>query len=190
LAARTPEEAVESFFAPLYDAARCITDQPFWPSGNRPSQQPHSLTFYPHGSAGPLDSRFGRQSILFFLSHRFLVVSTDDQVRPSWQVATVGYMYAVLDRRGREIVAFHWNPADAGPPYPHVHISGRVEPLDIGDAYGRIPLGELHIPTAHLTFEAVIRFLITEFGVPPRRTDRPWQEVLSRADVAVKTWRG
>jgi hypothetical protein len=189
LAGQTPEEAVNAFFGPINEAARCITEQPFWPSGNHPSSQPHSLTFYPEGSAGPLDSKFGKNSILFFLSHLFVVVPTEDKDRGPWKVSTLGYIYAVLDRQGHEIVAFHWNPADAGPPYPHVHISGMVEPLNIGEKFDRVPLGDLHIPTDRLALEAVIRFLITEFGVPPRKTERPWSTVLDEGEAVFRAWR-
>mgnify|MGYP001271409931 FL=1 len=43
-----------------------------------------------------------------------------------------------------------------------------------------IPLDKLHIPTGRVSIEAVIRMLITEFGVRPLRED--WEKRLNETE--------
>lgn len=61
------------------------------------------------------------------------------------------------------------------------------------NAYGRHeasgPLGKLHLPTGRVSFEAVVRCLISDWGVTPARDD--WREVLDdteRRFLAYRTW--
>lgn len=93
-------------------------------------------------------------------------------------VNTSAYRYHILDRDDREIVAYHWHPEGVSSvTEPHLHLSGRLNPLDTGPRDVPIPLGEMHLPTGTVTLTQVVRLLITEFGVEPRRDD--WATVLS-----------
>lgn len=120
---------------------------------------------------------------------RYHIVETNDLNRGPWKVTTTGYEYALLDPQGREILTYHWNPVDAGPPYPHMHVSGRLTPLDIGKGLPPIPLGELHIPTDRVALEAVIRLLLEEFEVPPRKPEHEWRRILDEGEAAFRAWR-
>lgn len=176
---RTPEEAVEAFLDPLREAALCVTTQPLLGSAYKPAATPHVVAFAPPGYAVPLDTRFGRRSLRLFVSHRYRINETAPLGRERWRVSTIAYDYSLLDAEGNEILVYHWHPVDAGPVYPHLHLPGTLPPYPIGDRAFPVPLGDLHIPTAHVPFAAVIRLLVDEFGVPPRRPDADVRRVLN-----------
>lgn len=62
---------------------------------------------------------------------------------------------------GDELVSWHWHPNSRRD--PHLHVYGQHE------ASG--PLGKLHLPTGRVSFEAVVRCLILDWGVTPARDD-------------------
>lgn len=99
-----------------------------------------------------------------------------------WRATTTLYEYRLLDHRLEEQPVYHWQPGPdfAGLDHPHVHVSATLD-VQI-DALSRraIDLDKLHIPTGHVTLQDMIRMLITEFQVAPRRTD--WRETLGRMD--------
>lgn len=68
--------------------------------------------------------------------------------------------------------------------YPHLHLSGRLPPLELGSRAGSVRLGGMHLPTGgeigQVTLGDVVRLLITEFGVAPRRAG--WRRVVAEAD--------
>lgn len=79
-------------------------------------------------------------------------------------------MFRMMTHDEREILAFHFNPD--GPearPYPHLHLGPAAE-------VGLRVLTRAHIPTAIVTLAHVIRLLVDEFAVKPRRSD--WRAVL------------
>jgi hypothetical protein len=77
----------------------------------------------------------------------------------------------VNDEDERELFAYHWHPIGRSHvTTPHLHISGRTEPPELAQA---------HYPTGPVTLADVVRPLIADFQVPPRRTD--WQRILDRA---------
>ncbi|MGI8642914.1 MAG: hypothetical protein ACR2LS_02220 [Thermomicrobiales bacterium] len=95
-----------------------------------------------------------------------------------FEAHTTNYRYHILDRDDREILAYHWHPNSVSPvTEPHLHLSGRLRPLDVGARDVPVPLGEMYLPTGMVTLVQVVRLLITEFDVEPRRPD--WEAVLS-----------
>lgn len=93
-------------------------------------------------------------------------------------VSTSAYRYHILDRDGREILAYHCHPDGVSSvTEPHLHLSGRLSPLDTGPRDIPVRFDEMHLPTGMVTLAQVVRLLITEFGVEPRRDD--WEAVLS-----------
>ena len=65
-------------------------------------------------------------------------------------------------------------------------ISGRSLTGDASAINGSIPgdLDGLHLPTGRVSLEAVIRMLITEFAIAPRRAD--WRRTLDRTEAAFR----
>jgi len=113
---------------------------------------------------------------LLSITIEYEVVSVSDE-STVYRVVPVYYAYELLDREERELVAYHWHPAGISPVTdPHLHLSGRLAPLDLGPGDAPIPFGEMHLPTGPVTLADVVRLAITEFAVTPRRSD--WETVL------------
>lgn len=192
MAGRTPREAVGAFYAPLHDAALCITDRPFVADGFAPSDRSHSVTFQPIGEPVLLDSRYGRRTIGLTVTHLYGIARTDDPDRGPWEVESLAYSYELQDREGNELFSYHWDPSEASPSwakFPHLHVSGRVTPLPLGSGLPSLPLGGLHFPTDQVAFDAVVRMLLREFRVPARRPEAQWTRILADGEAAFSRWR-
>lgn len=114
------------------------------------------------------------------MDQRYTVAFGDDAP----VVRTSEYRYQILDAEGQEILAYHWHPVGVSPvTYPHLHLSGRLAPLDLGPGREPIRLGGMHLPTGGrvgmVTLADVVRVLIDEFGVQSRRAD--WRRILAEA---------
>ncbi len=116
------------------------------------------------------------------LRHVCQIVEADNTGRGRWSVETIAYWYHILDREGRELLAYHWHPRTVGPVFPHLHISSRIGTLPIGRNVPPVALGEMHLPTSHLPFAAVVRLLIGEFQIAPKRGD--WDAALAAGEAA------
>ena len=121
----------------------------------------------------------GAVQLALRIVHQYRVIEAPDE-RGHWKVSTAGYMYSLEDLEGHELLAHHWHPADPNPiKTPHLHL---------GAASGANALSAAaHFPTGRIAVEDVIRVLIRDFGVAPRRDD--WPEVLNEAQEAFNTWR-
>ncbi|MGH2561244.1 MAG: hypothetical protein ACRDJH_19415 [Thermomicrobiales bacterium] len=93
-----------------------------------------------------------------------------------FEVSIVGYNFEILDTEEQEILAYHWHPVSISPvAHPHLHLTHRARPFELSSGR-RIALAEVHISTGFLTLADIVRLLITEFDVEPRRSD--WAAVL------------
>lgn len=92
------------------------------------------------------------------------------------------YQYRLLDRDGRELLVYHWQPGAnfRGPDHPHLHISASLSAQINALERRSIDLDMLHLATGRVSLASVVRMLITEFGIAPRRHD--WTEMLDRAE--------
>ena len=101
-----------------------------------------------------------------------------------FRVTTRGYAYALTDHNGAELLAWHWHPESSSPwTTPHAHV-GTPALSDTGVFPRRA-----HIPTDRMSFEAFIRWLITEVPAAPVRED--WQPILALNEErfeAHRTW--
>jgi hypothetical protein len=135
-------------------------------------------------SPASLRSPSGGPSGLFFdVSILFAVVEAGSaESRRAWQATTEMYEYRLLDFDQRELLVYHWQPGPrfAGPDHPHLHVSAAVSAQRNALERAAIPLDRLHLATALAPLAAVVRMLITEFGVAPQRSD--WRLVLERAE--------
>lgn len=113
------------------------------------------------------------------MEHEY-VAAADGQ--GGFAVRTIADRYRVVDADEREVLAYHWHPIGVSPvTFPHVHLSGRLVPLDLGRGARSARLGEMHLPTGGaVSLAEVVRLLIAEFGVVPRRSD--WEGILAEAD--------
>jgi hypothetical protein len=103
-------------------------------------------------------------------------VEPDTETNSRFVGRVSAYFYVVAQADAREIVSFHWHPAGLGTATtPHLHIGPAATGSDPPFRPGS--LHKAHISTGYVPLEAVIRMLITEFGVEPRRAD--WESVLT-----------
>ncbi len=90
----------------------------------------------------------------------------------------IGYAYRLCEHGGREILVYHWHPEGVSPiTHPHMHLSTRIRPIPLEPVGSTYSLAAHHIPTGQITLADVVRYLIVEAGVEPRRGD--WAEVLA-----------
>ena len=123
-----------------------------------------------HGISGP---------VAFDLRIDYVVFVPSAAPRP-FDVDVIGYSYRMLERSGRELLAFHWHPVGLSRVVtPHLHLSSRLRPIPIEPVGLTISLADHHIPTGIVTLADVVRYLIVEIGIEPRRSD--WREVLASA---------
>lgn len=112
------------------------------------------------------------------VSHGFVVERSSEE--RGFDAHTVYYSYRVLEPDGREIVAYHWHPEGTSPiRHPHLHLTSRLPTIDLGPRFAPVALAEAHLPTGPVRLADVVRLLIDELGVAPRRTD--WGAVLAAA---------
>jgi hypothetical protein len=175
LPSKSPNAAVNVALDRLRRIAACITDRPVFASGYRASPEPHHFSFAPLQRDVPLRTRHGSRRVLLTMKQEYAV--DHDEGRRLFEVRTTGYSYRLLDREGREILAYHWHPVGISPiTFPHLHLT-RFRPIDLSLDSDPLALAEMHLPTGFGTLEDIVRLLITEFAVEPRRSD--WAEILA-----------
>jgi hypothetical protein len=81
-----------------------------------------------------------------------------------------------------EYVSRHTDPAFR---YPRHHVQFH---RDYDGVRGDFSPHKFHIPTGWVTIEEVIRFLITDLGVPPLIEN--WDEELRRSEEQFREWTG
>ncbi len=108
----------------------------------------------------------------------FLSVTQTYRVTPlgeGFKAKTTSYSYELSVKKDDNleiIAAFHWHPSKTAKlRWPHVHIRGNTAEGD---------LGRKHFPTARISIEDFLRFLIRDFDVKPRLAYDVWKEILTR----------
>ena len=98
-----------------------------------------------------------------------------------FDIVATGYSYQILGPDERELLVYHWHPiGQSTVTSPHLHLSSRVRPIELGRGLDAVAFAEMHIPTGRVRFADVVRLPIAAFGVAPRRGD--WEEVLAAED--------
>jgi hypothetical protein len=167
VAARTPREALEALVSPLRDVVGCITSIGLRTDGINPDRAPHTIDFLGQDVIR-LERRGIRPPILFLVSQGYAL---DREADGRWSARTTRWVYQVKNSDQRELFAYHWHPVGRSHvTAPHLHISGRTEPAELGD---------VHFPTGPVTLADVVRLLIRDFQVRPRRAD--WSRILDAA---------
>jgi hypothetical protein len=86
-----------------------------------------------------------------------------------WRIELSSYVFALLDRNGREVLTWHWHLGRefAGPNHPHLHVSAAVRFPDARGEAAPVVLDKLHLPTGVVLLPSVVRAPIEECGVQP-----------------------
>jgi hypothetical protein len=120
--------------------------------------------------------------VFFRVTLSFEVVVPED-VSHQYTTRIVSYEYRLIDHDDREILAFHWHPVGLSDVVdPHLHLSSRLNPIEIGRNQESLNLADMHIPTGFVMLEDVVRLLVAEFGIAPRRDD--WHDLLRENRMA------
>jgi hypothetical protein len=201
LDAPTPRGAVDALTAYLRGALQCIAQVEVLSTGTAPGLV-NNLMFVAANDAPanllPL-RRVDRAPYLHLkVAMEYAVVGvTEPPLRPRFRTSITMYMYSVLDLTGRELFAYHWHPTGVSAVRtPHFHAS-TTPPVLLPSAGNpsttELVLNRIHFPTHRLELDGLVRFLIIELGVGPRRAD--WVAVLDRIErlsnssVDGHTWR-
>lgn len=186
--ARNRRDAKDRFLTFLSRTLSCLDERAQWTTGPVLSKYggylpEDALTAFV--ATGPIElERRGAPAPLYFIPTLPFEIVKDDRVkRREFRVRTHGYIYVLAEDPTLERPMFEWHAHSyLGPPHPHVHVNG------ILDATGEILRG-WHLPTQRVSLEAVVRFLIEEFGIAAARQD--WDAVLSDAEqrfMAHRRW--
>jgi hypothetical protein len=104
-------------------------------------------------------------------------ISARDDPQHRGPIRLQEYRMSVTESDEREILAYHWHPHGQSPvTVPHLHVSGRIPPIQIAPGEA-VALADMHLPTGYVGLADVVRLLIVEFRVVPRRHD--WESVLT-----------
>ena len=113
----------------------------------------------------------GLQSLRLDIEVRY-VVRPVGKAR-DWEAHLAGYIYAIQGPDEEDLLAYHWHPASISRvTWPHLHVARITHEL---------VSGRTHLPTGQVQLEDMVRLLIEEFSVQPRRRD--WAAVLDASRV-------
>jgi hypothetical protein len=156
---------------------RCVSDQPLHAVGQRKApQEPVSIAFLPLLKPAVLHTMPGRARIALAIKHDLLVMRVNMQ-RNEFEAITAAYAYRILDHNSNEIIAYHWHPNSASTvTHPHLHLSHQLRPIPMDPNNSPVALADMHVATGFVSLSDVVRMLIVEFGVEPRRAG--WETIL------------
>lgn len=182
MVARRPEQAVDALLGHLRLIASCLSHQPVIGAGPRVLSGTIGIGFAPIRHPVPLDRADETGAFQLWFSESHAIERNPDDKR-NVVVRRIGYVYRVLGPSSDVIISYHWHPTGASAAvHPHLHLSGRLSPIERGVARRPVALGDMHLPTGFITLADIVRLLIDEFGVQPLRDD--WREVIAAGDDA------
>lgn len=139
------------------------------PGGYQPSESPHAAVFNRGNPVwlklkpeSPLE-RIGLSSAI-----QYRIEPGGDKER--WKVTTAKYKHSIVDEEEHEVVSYHWHP-EGTVSWPHMHVGSVF-------SYSTFVTGA-HFPTGRVALEQIVRLIIEDFMVEPKRPD--WDECLNRS---------
>lgn len=183
---RSPTQAFKNYIKPLRQALQCITDSRLTVA-KRQTIEVDTLYAVVLNDMDPVPIR-GEIPLGFTAGQTVSIITTEaSDPRGPYRASTARYFYEIATTEGQEILSFHWTPEEPGRgaiTFPHLHV-GRalianqttIRPEDFH---------KVHIPTGRVSIEAVVRLLITEFGVTHRNPR--WRQILQRSETAFPRW--
>ena len=164
---RTEAEAVSNYVDTIQRAVSCISDSVVSVRGGYyVADISHTLVM---NRGNPV--RLGGTSALWLSIQQYYRIVESGTPRTPWTVAEVGYRYEIMDANAREILAYHWHPTGQSSFISqHLHIG-------YGAMLGREEFQNAHLPTGYVSIVDVMRFLVRDFDVIPRRSE--WESILN-----------
>jgi hypothetical protein len=166
LPGRNEREAFNQYADPLKEVLGCITNVQLRTEGSfkASAAAPSQFVFIQN------PARLSNSALYLFFRQSFHLIYREEQ--EDWKVKTDSYEYAIENSEGRELLAYHWDPAGRLE-LPHLH-------------FGAIVLGaespitrKTHVPSGRVPLEDVVWFVIEELGVEPLRAD--WNKLTAFA---------
>jgi hypothetical protein len=116
--------------------------------------------------------------VYFAAAQNFRIVE-DDRFEGEYKVQTQSYVYAASFSQDLKefFVAWHWHPRRRPEPHLHVNAQNRLA----GQLHRK------HIPTGRVSFEEVVRFLLTEVKVRENQPD--WEDILAESERRFRAFR-
>ena len=175
---RTPHEAVEAFLNPLRDTLSCVVKAKITLSegGYNASGRVHGLTLNRDGAV----KLKGPQQLLLRVQMHYEIIPVTDAGQDPWRVTTHAYNYEVQNSSGEGVLSYHWHPSGKVKG-PHIHLGHTQLAKDV------VLHNKLHLPTARLSLEGVVRHCIEEFQVEPLCED--WDRVLATRQADFEAYR-
>lgn len=187
MADNSAEDAVDALLKRVRAALGCVTEGTAFGTGTAEGFE-HSVSVYAPGQSIPnvmrLNTYGGIGELGFGFTYLYTIVRIPIPRGRSWfRVDATFYQYRIFDLGLSEIVVYDWAPA--GPSSvrtPHLHVPAAGS-IILGQRAGsplkdqKTFLGNLHLPTGHVTLENIVGLLIREFQVVPRRDD--WIDILA-----------
>lgn len=182
MAGQSEYEAFSNYARPVQAALHFVTRAKLGHINQNRLDIIQALTFEQDEPA-PLRRRNGPYLLHLEFTQHYRIIkdeSSSDPLGP-YRVTTTGYYYSIADRRGSEILAFHWHPdaAQSARDEPHLHVKIPVQSKNdpsLNDIFSG-----LHIPTERVTIEAVVRFLIEQLDVTP--SGAGWKTALTESEA-------
>ena len=162
---RTAHEVEANYLDNLQRLVSCVTPSVVTAELHQPFPVPHSATI----SDGDPVLMSGASRLQLAFRQSFIIEESEQD--SSWRVVVGSYSYEVHDADGSEVLLYHWHPRGNSPVViPHLH-------LKQGTGVIREVVRDAHLPTGEVSLNAVLRVLIKEMGVNPRRPD--WESILA-----------
>lgn len=162
---RSPHQAVDNFIRPIQLAVSCISKDVVVHGGEHELNTPCAIQV---GKEGNIKLKGGKVYLTVQLNYEII----DDPNEPGgYKITTTAYSYAIRDRNEKELLRYDWHPKIEHISYPHIHVEDSK-------------LKKHHLPTSRIVLEQILRLLITQFDVRPKRKD--WSAILTRGLRAVE----
>jgi hypothetical protein len=159
LPGRSPHEALDNFLSPIQRAISCVSKDVVRHAGDYELNTPCAIQV---GKQGTIKLKGGKLYLTVQLNYEII---NDPDEQGGYKINTTAYSYSIRDRHENEILRYDWHPHIEQIPYPHVHMEDST-------------LKKHHLPTSRIALEQVLRLIITQFDVKPKRKD--WSAVLTR----------
>lgn len=162
MASRTLAGALRAYVEPLQRAVSVISPATLTTDCWKPSEGEEYFLILGDGDVVRVP-RADRGYLGVRIEHRFRLVRAGGHPgrRDAWKATITKYQFALYDEGDREVLAYHWHPAEQGNDEPHLHLSS-------GSGSLRPELQRAHLPTARIAVEEFVLFVIREFAARVR----------------------
>jgi hypothetical protein len=180
---RTPKEVFETFRAHISGLLnRTVTDTRL--ALVQPEKQPTRAFVDFKRSNEPIAAPLFKKGLFLYIGQVLIVEQQQDK---TWKLKTTQYAYRIqASDNPKDNDCLRWE-----------YVSRKVRdkqhcrnhfqtPITFSLGKQKISLEDSHLPTGWVTIEEIIRFLITDMGVPPKQDG--WDDELKLSEAKFREW--